>query len=153
VEQSKRTAAVGGEYIRAPDFEGVIFLEGHGWLASDELFPCWTPSREVVAEAERRLTRFLSSPPPEGAEEWLRRTHLYAAPLILGRLPQYRRQYSGIVFEGRPAVYINCFLGNYWDDHWLTTPVVAEDGGHNYFQAIYRPEEGDFVRFYVNGVG
>jgi hypothetical protein len=34
---------------------------------------------------------------------------------------------------------------------WTTRPVEVDDGGDEYFQLIYRPEEGEFVRFEVNG--
>jgi hypothetical protein len=44
----------------------------------------------------------------------------------------------------------NFFLRDGFRD-WATQPLEVCDGGHAYFQVIYRPEEGDFARFWVNG--
>jgi hypothetical protein len=151
MEASDRAATSGGEYVRTESYEGVIFPEGHGRVWDEALFPYWTPTRDVVLAAESRLAAFLQNFPPNQGEpraDWLQR---YAAPLILARLSQYRRQYSGIVLDGQPALHINFFM---WDGHgdWVTQTVEVDDGGHDYFQVVYRPAEGDFVRFWVNGV-
>lgn len=147
---SELAATVGAEIVALPESLGVIFPEGHGWTWDNELFPYWTPTREVVIEAESRLADFLCVPLRDGAPDEEQRCHR-RKPRILARLPQYLRQYSGIVFDTRPALYINCFLPDRWHDHWPASPVEVCDGGDAYFQLIYRPEEKDFVRFYVNG--
>src|SRR5262249_14336599 len=114
------------------------------------LFPYWTPSRDLVLAAEARLPAFLRSFPPNHGEpqgDWHQR---YAAPLILAKLPQYRRQYSGIVVEDHPMLYMTFFARDGWGD-WITPHVEVDAGGHDYFQLVYHPERGEFVRFWVNG--
>jgi hypothetical protein len=147
---AEQAGTVGGVYVHLPEYEGVIWPEGHGWVYDDTLFPYWTPTAEVVAAAESRLPAFLRSFPPNLGEpeaDWLQR---HSAPLILPKLREYKRQYSGILLEGRLALFINLFLDRGMEN-WVTTPVDVDDGGYYYFQVVYRPEEGDFVRFWVNG--
>jgi hypothetical protein len=147
---AEQAASVGAEYIRTPEFEGVIFLEGFDCVPGYWLFPYWTPSREVVLAAESRLPAFLRSYPPYPGEPCGDELQRCAAPLILAKLAQYRRQYSGIVFEGHPMLYMNFFARDGWGD-WVTHHVEVCDGGHDYFQLVYHPERGEFVRFWVNG--
>lgn len=148
---AERGATVGAEYIQTPDFEGVIFPAGYTYVPEHHwLYPNWTPSRDLVLAAESRLPAFLRAFPPYQGDPQKDRLERLAAPLILTKLSQYRRQYSGIVFEGQPAVYINCFAHDRKGD-WVTRHVFVCDGGHDYFQIIYRPEPGDFPWFAVNG--
>lgn len=148
--QSARAATVGGEIVRLADSEGVIFPEGYGWTHDDSLFPYWTPTRAVVVAAEMQVRRFLSDRPLDTADEYLRQMHGYHASPILAKLPQYKRQYSGIVHDARPALYIYFTADSWWGD-WAITPFNVCDGGDRYFQLIYRPEERDVVQFWVNG--
>lgn len=149
---AEQAASVGAQYIRTPNFEGVILPEGFGSGFDRQLFAYWTPSIELVLVVESLLPAFLRSFPPnqgEPKEDWHQR---YAAPLILAQLPQYRRQYTGIVFEHRAALHINFVLGDDpWAGDWVTSRIQVEDGGHAYFQVVYRPDECDFVSFQVNG--
>jgi hypothetical protein len=147
---AERAASVGAEYIRTPEFEGVIFPEGYGCVPDYWRFPYWTPSRDLVLAAEARVPAFLRSFPPnhgEPREDWHQR---YAAPLILAKLPQYRRQYTGIVFENHPMLHMNYFARARLGD-WVTHFVEVCDGGYAYFQLIYHPERAEFVAFWVNG--
>lgn len=140
------------QWITLPDAEGVIFAAEQGWMwHGANLGPTWTASREVVLAAEARVATFLRSYPPHepGAAEadWLQRR---AAPLITARLRSYQRQYAGIFFEGRRALFMNFFPRGSCE-HWTTHPVAVKDGGHDYFQLIYRPEAEDFPWFRANG--
>ncbi len=150
--KTERAASVGGEYIRTPEFEGVIFPEGYGCFPVYWRVPHWTPSLDLALAAEARLPAFLRSFPPNHGEpeaDWPQRS-VAAAALILAKLPQYRRQYWGIVFQDHPMLYMN-FLTLDGCVDWLTHHVEACDGGHKFFQTIYHPERSEFVEFRVNG--
>ena len=77
----------------------------------------------------------------------------------LARLFQdWRRQYVGIVRDGRRYIY-----GNYWrgrtigefafDKLWRTEPIGVCDGGPTYFGVEYDVEAGRFTHFGFNGEG
>lgn len=133
--------------------EGIIFPadSGRTYHSSDVFVATWTPSREVVLLAESRVAAYFRSYPaltPETAgSEWRRR---YSAPLILAKLGKYQRQYWGIQFDGRPALFMN-FFPRRFSDRWATQCVDVEDGGHDFFRLVYRPEDNDFPLFDVNG--
>jgi hypothetical protein len=147
---AERAASIGADYIRTPEFEGVIFPEGFNCLPDYWLFPYWTPSRDLVLTAETRLLAFLNDFPPDHAGLWDVQSLRYAIPLILPNLPRYRRQYWGIVYGDHAMLYMNFFARDGWDD-WVTHQVGACDGGHDYFQAIYHPDRDEFAEFSVNG--
>lgn len=139
-------------WIVVADSEGIIFPAGFGCVSYDwELTAHWTPSREIVFAAEDRIAGFLHNYPrhTSGAaeEDWIERL---SAPLILAKLGSYQRQYSGIEFEGKRALFIN-FFPRGSEERWTTEPVEVEDGWYSYFQVIYRPVEADFPWFHVNG--
>lgn len=95
------------------------------------------------------MVAFLRDFPPDYGGLWDVRYLRYVVPVILSNLPRYRRQYWGIVFEDQPMLYMNFFARDVSD--WVVHQVGMCDGGHDYFQAIYHPERGEFAAFSVNG--
>lgn len=140
-----------GQWVKLCDSVGLIAPVGLGWIWEGSFVPTWTPSRELIVEAESRVESYLRSYPRnrkgESEHDWLRR---YSAPLIAANLRNYQRQYAGIQLEDRQALFINFFPHRFGKES-TTHFVNVEDGGHAYFQLIYRPEERDFPWFQVNG--
>lgn len=112
-------------------FEAATGLEFEGY---------WTPSSEQVAALESALPDYLQgTAPPQSPELWR-------------RLPEYRRQYVGIVEEGEQLIYANFFCNPFaveWQQEW----VSVNDGGDCYFQLRYDPAQGTFSRLTINGEG
>lgn len=140
-----------GQWVKLRDSVGLIAPVGLGWIWEGTFVPTWTPTRELIFEAESRVDSYLRSYPPnrkgESEPDWLCR---YSAPLIAAKLKSYQRQYAGIQFEDRQALFMN-FLPRAFSKQLTEDFVNVHDGGHGFFQLIYRPEEGDFPWFQVNG--
>jgi hypothetical protein len=103
----------------------------------------WTPTTADIAALEANLPDFLSA-----STDPHRRTD----PPIVDRLPDYMRQYLGIVVDGQEMIYANFFCTiNEMD--WHTEVVFVMDGGDCFFQVTYDPQSGDFSNLSVNGEG
>ena len=101
----------------------------------------WTPSPAAVAQLEAALPTFLQS----AQDDWLR-----PDPPIWERVPEYKRQYLGIVEAGEEIIYANFFCSSF-DENWHEQLVIVMDGGDCYFQFKYNPATGEFFAFSVNG--
>jgi len=66
------------------------------------------------------------------------------------QMGRYKRQYFGLVRDGRWIVYGNFFCDAHGKD-WLAQPVTVKDGGDCYFQVEYEPKTGRFSNLSVNG--
>ena len=98
----------------------------------------WTPHAADVARLEAALAPFLRSSPA------------VRSPDLWQRLPDYTRQYVGIVAEGRARILVNAFCDDLGID-WRTTPVAVLDGGDCFFQVTYDVTSGAFSNMMVNG--
>ncbi|MCP5097878.1 MAG: hypothetical protein GY943_20210 [Chloroflexi bacterium] len=65
-------------------------------------------------------------------------------------MPDYKRQYFGIVQDDTHLVYGNFFCDDFGVD-WRETAVVVDDGGDCYFQLTYNPELDEFLSLHING--
>lgn len=101
----------------------------------------WTPSTVAVAQLEAALPTFLQS----AQNDWLR-----PDPPIWERVPEYKRQYLGIVEAGEKIIYANFFCSSF-DENWHEQLVIILDGGDCYFQLKYNPATDEFFGFSVNG--
>lgn len=101
----------------------------------------WTPSPADVAKLEAGLTTFL-----QGVENpWLR-----TDPPIWQRVPEYHRQYLGLVQNGEDIIYANFFCVDDFDD-WQNEFVLVMDGGDCFFQIRYNPQTDEFLDIMING--
>lgn len=101
----------------------------------------WTPAITDVAQLEADLPTFLQS----AEDPWLR-----PDPPIWERVPDYYRQYFGIVENGEEIIYANFFCDND-QPNWRSDYVMVMDGGDCYFQVKYNPSTGQFFDLMVNG--
>jgi hypothetical protein len=102
----------------------------------------WTPSSDDVRRLESGLADALIA---AGA-----RTEIHE------RLGEYRRQYLGVIVEGRRRILVNAFRGTAADGRdrhpdWRHRFVFVLDGGHDYWRILFDVESGDFVGFEQNG--
>ena len=120
----------------------------------------WTPSAAEIAQAERgiqlclaqdeaRLRQRIADGDP--ASERLARS-VRALREILPRLPDYRRQYVGIVVAGEKRVCCNFALrGALADAYWRDRLIQALDGGINHWSVRYDLEHGTCTGMAING--
>jgi hypothetical protein len=103
---------------------GVIVAEGDGPLfqAADGF---WTPSIDDLEAVE------------------------FAIAAAQGEL-DHLRQYVGYIEGGQRKIYVNGFKDTFGID-WTSEPVVVEDGGESFFQAIYNVDTGELELFMFNG--
>ena len=116
---------------RAADFvKALIGSEGKDY---------WTPTKEDVRKLEEKI------------EFYLRKVSDRRSPALWSKLVEYRRQYAGIVENGRKKIYANFFCKTAQITDWKMNPVAVEDGGDCFFQIKFDVEAGTFSNLYING--
>jgi hypothetical protein len=124
---------------------GVIFSVEQTQANLDVVWPAptgvWLPSAADVAKLEAELPAFLQS----AESEWLK-----PDPPIWERVPDYMRQYLGIVENGEEVIYANFFC-SIDDMDWHNEFVFVLDGGDCFFSVKYNPQTGEFFDLSVNG--
>ena len=137
------TPVAGGQPISEPLYAGIIVsaAEAPEFFRSffgESADGYWTPRAEDVARLEAALPAFL------------REAAVARSPELWQRLPDYTRQYVGIVEDGRERVFVNAFCDDLGIE-WRTTPVAVEDGGDCFFQVTYDVASATFANLMVNG--
>ncbi|HRV81217.1 MAG TPA: hypothetical protein P5218_07275 [Planctomycetota bacterium] len=130
------------------------------WLGLEQPAGAWTPTVAEVAQLERllpaALQRGVEAPESLGGAsrpDWLRSE----IPQILAHLPEYRRQYVGLVdAQGQRTILVRAFAGpgvdgSFPNEDWLQNLVIVDDGGFWYWQIEFDPKTGRFARFDSNG--
>lgn len=69
---------------------------------------------------------------------------------LADRYRAYQRQYIGYERDGERFIYGNFFCDNF-DQNWREQLVIVMDGGDCFFSFSYRPADGTFPSFVVNG--
>lgn len=109
----------------------------------------WTPAKEQLEELEQSLPKFLEievkshSSSDDFAE-------------LLWKAPRSRRQYIGIIMDGRLMIWVNCFPERPLTDedpfaNWDCAIIVVQDGGSDFWGVIYDIEKHSFNKLMVNG--
>ena len=110
-------------------------------MATDTEFDgYWTPIEEDIQTLEGNLDSFLR----EHAESFRRQ------PPVWEQLSDYKRQYAGVIINGKRVIYGNFFCtetGVDWREEW----VFVMDGGDCFFQLQFDMESGTFTELLVNG--
>ncbi|MEZ4595222.1 MAG: hypothetical protein R3D55_29360 [Chloroflexota bacterium] len=120
-------------------FTAVATAEFITWL-DEPADDFWTPTEADVANFEAGLVQFLQE---NNERPW------DTAPII-ARLPDYTRQYFGLVQNNAQLIFVNFFCHTTGSD-WLEMPVVVADGGDCYLQIIFNAEANTYLSIYVNG--
>jgi hypothetical protein len=129
--------------IEGEGYEGVIVPEEDAgefsvFFPEGQLISVWTPQAEEIEALERDLPGYLQTAAAGNP-----------SANFSDRLPEYKRQYVGIVENGRELILVNAFCTNEFD--WQEEAVIVSDGGDCFFRVIYDPTTGSFEGFEVNG--
>ena len=101
----------------------------------------WSPTAEDVESFETGLAAFLAG---------ISDSQFGDTEQIIDRLPNYTRQYLGIVRGGEVLIYANFFCDSSAHD-WQKTAVVVDDGGDCYFQVLYNVDAKTYLSLQING--
>ena len=104
----------------------------------------WTPTEADVREAEALLETYLASTEAAVALRGSR---------IRAELPRYRRQYWGVVRDGRHRLLFSFFHENtpaVARGLWQSTVMAVQGGGDHYFRVSYDVDSKRFSRLQVN---
>jgi hypothetical protein len=131
------------EVVKTDEFEGVIiprekaaeFMKAFSPAAEKEP---WTPDRGSVLKLEQKI------------ESYLKRAAAKRSPALWSKLAKYRRQYVGVVREGRKVIFANFFCDSFNYD-WKVTPVTVLDGGDCFFTLMFDPGSSAFSGLQING--
>jgi hypothetical protein len=145
-------ASARGEFtpVRILGKEGVIvpqvYLRASGLPAEG----FWTPATSQLREVERSLPTFL-------------RKEMQTRPLgelseVIALAPKYRRQYVGMISNGRKIIWINCIpqkseKGVDPFANWNREIIDVSDGGSSFWGVTYDLERHSFDRLILNGSG
>ena len=111
----------------------------------------WLPQTEQIADLEMRL--------PTLVDQEVHRIIGTSAQKKDPPMPNYLRQYAGLIKGGRKIIYVNGFLAD--EAHvgdglrrktdWRTRAVMVCDGYINYFGVEYDPQSKVFMGLAFNG--
>ena len=111
------------------------------WLLNGgEIEGYWTPTGEDILLLEETLPSFLQE----------NSTSFRREPAVWEQLDTYKRQYAGLVMNGRKIIYGNFFCsdpGTDWKKEW----IFVMDGGNCFFQLQFDNASGAFSGLMVNG--
>lgn len=111
------------------------------WLLNGmEIEGYWTPTGEDILLLEKALPSFLQE----------NSTSFRREPAVWEQLDTYKRQYAGVVMNGRKIIYGNFFCsdpGTDWKKEW----IFVMDGGDCFFQLQFDIASRAFSGLMVNG--
>ena len=111
----------------------------------------WTPSATDIQQLEERLAAFLRS---EAIRPGGQRPHVAE---VSRRIREYRRQYVGVIAEGKRLVLLNAFpkrdAESEFYPNWRREFVAVSDGGASYWKVFYDPQRKRFESLAINGPG
>lgn len=119
-------------------FEGVIIPARDARGLDPRAEGYWTPAERDVLGLEAGLAAFLRAAAPA------------ASPELWQKQSSYKRQYAGLVVDGRRLVYASFFCTTPGDE-WRRRVLFVMDGGDCYFQLTYDVERGVYGELMVNG--
>jgi hypothetical protein len=140
-----KTEETSNRLIRTSTFEGVIFTQQHAEalnriLGDNRISGYWMPSQADVISLETGLYNYLESVSnlfPQG-------------PPTEERLSEYRRQYLGIIEEGRHVIYANYFC-DVANQDWENQFIMVQDGGSCFFQLKFEVGASRYYDLQING--
>lgn len=99
----------------------------------------WTPSESDIANVEKRLVDVSKMQRP-GQQE------------AIPEPRSFRRQYVGIIVDGKHLIYLNAFPTEAAERNWRTHFTDVCDGGSAFWGVIFDPTSGQFSDLRTNGI-
>ena len=137
------------QVVRTPGFEGAIVpasIAPHELARLGEAGSYWTPARSDVERLEARLPEFVH----RAVRDTPRDAGLGLVPpaeeirAIDARLGHFRRQYIGVIRDGRRQILLSAFPVSGFPD-WDRRLVVVLGGGCSFWRAAFDLASEQFV--------
>ncbi len=125
--------------VKTDKIEGIICTNVADWKFMVKAKEFWTPRKEDVLKAEEKI------------EDHLRNNTVGHAPDLWRRLPDYQRQYVGIVIDGRKRIFCNFLCSK--QKPLTARPVLVFDGGECFFTIVYDLGDQKCYNFKTSGSG
>jgi hypothetical protein len=122
--------------VKTDKIDGVICTNVADWKFRFKRNEFWNPTKDDVLKAEEQIETYL-------------KTDAKLYPNIWRKLPNYKRQYLGIIVNGHKRIFCNFFCFN--DEPLTDKPVFWKDGGDCYFQIEYDLNDAKCYNLRVNG--
>jgi hypothetical protein len=118
----------------------------------------WTPTQKDIAVVESRLRTVLeetvkdpstlvSNAKTPDSKKYLSEQ----ISNILKHYGEYRRQYVGLVVNGRRRIYLNSFPSREKGASYTTQFVTVFDGGFWFWRVVYQLDDATFLDLSING--
>ncbi len=123
--------------VKTDNINGLICTNFADWKFMINATEFWTPTKEDVLAAENQI------------EAYLKTESKFHTPDLWRKLPEYKRQYVGIVVNGHKRIFCNFFC---WSHRPLDDkPVFVFDGGECFFRIQYDLDDKRCYDFNANG--
>jgi hypothetical protein len=140
------SAAIEAPAPQAPVMVPVSLGRIHGYIATAEAWDDgrhWTPALQDVRVFESGLPDYLRTlKPPE-------------EPDLYRIVPDYKRQYEGLVLDGRRVLFVFFRCPSHTDDdyesEWSKHPMIVQDGGKCYFDIRFDIVTREYSELTFNG--
>ena len=132
--------------VKTDTIDGVIVPqeEAGRYFSGNKVQGYFTPSKEDVLVAESRIIDYIEDHTPQALGS------LYS-PDVDQKLANYKRQYVGVILDGRKKIWMNFFCYTLNTD-WKHNPYVVFGGGGCYFNVLYDIEKKEFSHLTINGL-
>jgi len=154
--------------VKGEGYCGVIFPKNYSF--PPELFiglraeNRWTPTDVDIAKAEKAIATVLNKAKddPSIIQPFVRESPEHAEYVkrevnqIIRKLPNYHRQYFGLIVEGKKKILCNFFPSSLGDikepfPDWRSDYIEVNDGGSGFWRITYDLESNTCSQFGVNG--
>jgi hypothetical protein len=135
-----------GFLVEEADFTGFVFTAE--WAETQQAYlnlmegeSFWTPTRDDILALEGSLEDAI-----------LPYAEAQGHPDLGQSLPDYLRQYMGVVVDERQLVYATLFCSDHevdWQKKLIIWSII--DGGICFIDLSYDPETDEFPRVYIHG--
>jgi hypothetical protein len=130
-----------------------IFQSKRVTFLGNEIEVFWTPDANVVKKAEEELLGYLKE---RKSEALRKKDSIVVFDLLIANIHHQRRQYVGVIVEGKQLLHINFFPpvsqnGSDIYANWRKQYIVVDDGGSNFWRIDFNPSTRVFSRLIVNG--
>ncbi len=88
-----------------------------------------------------------------GLQDYLRENPDPRSPKLWEKLSEYKRQYAGVIVEGKQLIYTSFICNSFAEDNddWQRDVLIISDGGDCFFNIMFDPAEGNYFDLYVHG--
>jgi hypothetical protein len=144
--EAKQQQSYAFEEIKAETIDGVIVTKDRAreFYYSSKLQGYFTPSKQDVLKAEGAVIDYIEDHTPQF------KGYPYVPDLDY-KLANYKRQYVGLVIDGKRKIRLNFFCRTHNID-WKRYPVGVLGGGGCYFNVQYDIDSGTFSELWTNGL-